>query len=58
MSNLILIAKIKKTGETIEVYKLRDGRYNKFLGDSISVSKLEAGEHMKTFDSSELEIIK
>lgn len=56
MSNEILKAKVKKTGETIEVYKLKDGRYNIFLGDKISLEKIEAKEHMKTFDESELEI--
>lgn len=67
MSNNIMKAKVKKIGlnqyrvgvdeEIIEVYKLKDGRYNVFLGDKISAAAVEKGEHMKTYSESELEFI-
>lgn len=59
MSNPILKAKIKKTGEVIQVYRLSQGSgYNIFLGDRISITAVENGEHMKTFEPHEIEISK
>lgn len=55
MSNKILTVKVKKDGRTIQVYKLRDGRYSIFLGDKLTVEKLETGEHQETFNENELQ---
>lgn len=55
MSNKILTVKVKKDGRTIEVYKLKDGRYSIFLGDKLTVEKLETGEHQETFNENELQ---
>lgn len=57
MTNKILKAKVKKDGRVIEVYKLRDGRYNIFLGDKISLDKITKSEHTETFSADELEFI-
>lgn len=58
MSNEVLKATVKATGKKIQVYKLRDGRYNRFLGDSLSIDKLEGKEHLETFEEKELEFKK
>lgn len=58
MSNEVLKATVKATGKKIQVYKLRDGRYNRFLGDSLSIEKLEDKEHLETFEGKELEFKK
>lgn len=57
MSNPILKAKVKKDGREIQVYKLTDGRYNRFLGDSISEEKVVKKEHEETFNADQLEFI-
>jgi len=56
MSNTVK-AKVKKDGRIIEVYKLNDGRYNIFLGDKISLEKVNRQEHTETFNADELEIL-
>lgn len=58
MSNEVLKATVKATGKKIQVYKLRDGRYNRFLGDSLSIEKLDNQEHLQTFEEKELEFKK
>ncbi len=50
-------AKVKKDERIIEVYKLNDGRYNIFLGDKISMEKVNRQEHVETFNADELEIL-
>lgn len=54
MSNKVLKAKVKKDGRIVNVYKLKDGRYNIFLGDSISFEKIERNEHEEIFEENEL----
>lgn len=59
MNNPVLKAKIKKTGEVIEVYRLNPGTaYNIFLGDKISITAVANEEHKKTFEPDEIEIIR
>lgn len=57
MSNETLKAKVKKTGEIIRVYKLKDGRYHIFQGEKLSLEKIYKGEHVQIFNESELEFI-
>lgn len=40
MSSNTINAKVKKDGRIIKVYKLNDCRYNIFLGDKISIEKV------------------
>jgi len=56
MSNTVK-AKVKKDGRIIEVYKLNDGRYNIFLGDKISIEKVNRQEHTEVFNADELEFL-
>jgi hypothetical protein len=56
MNTDIFKAIVKATGKEIQVYKLKDGRYNRFLGDTLSIEKLDAKEHLQTFDASDLEV--
>ena len=58
MNNKILKARVKKTGEVIEVYKLNDGRFNRYMGEKISVSKIDQEEHKQIFTEDQLEIPK
>lgn len=45
-----------KDGRKIKVYKLKNesGRYNIYLGDSITIEKVSKQEHTETFDEKEL----
>ncbi len=54
MEKNVLKATVKKDGRKVTVYKLKDGRYNIFLGESISLSKVENKEHSETFEENEL----
>lgn len=44
-----LKAKVKSTGEQIEVYKLKSGGYCSFLGDKLTLSAVEQGNHQRVF---------
>ena len=56
MNNNVFEATVKKDGRKIKVYKLSNGKYNIFLGEELSMSKVEKKEHMETFDANELTI--
>jgi hypothetical protein len=57
MSNPAVKAFVKSTGKMIQVYRLNSGGYNRFLGENISVTSLDAKEHLQKFTDEELEII-
>jgi len=50
----ILNAKVRSTGETIQVFKLKDGRYNIYLGENITLEKIDNKEHMRVFEKDDL----
>ena len=45
---------VKADGRKIQVYKLKDGRYNIYLGENISLDRINRGEHNETFNANEL----
>jgi len=54
-------AKVKATGEEIEVYKLKQPADNKrwciLLGDKLTVASLDANKHQQTFTDDELQFL-
>lgn len=56
MSNEVIKTKVKATGELVDVYKLKSGGYQIFLGDKISVAKITEGEHNRSFTHDELDL--
>lgn len=59
----IRTAIVNATMEKIQVYKLKQGHptaehiWNRYLGDNITLSKVEQGQHIQTYTSKELEFI-
>lgn len=57
MDNKVLKVKVKATNQVIAVYKLSDGRYNRYMGDNLSMENIKRDEHTQTFTKEELEIL-
>jgi hypothetical protein len=57
MDNKVLKVKVKATNQVIAVYKLNDGRYNRYIGDNLSMENIKRDEHTQTFTKEELEIL-
>lgn len=57
MNNPVLKVKVRATNQVIEVYKLSDGRYNRYLGDGLSMEVIKQDQHIQTFTKEELDFI-
>lgn len=57
MDNKVLKVKVKATNQVIAVYKLADGRYNRYMGDELSMESINRNEHTQTFTKEELELL-
>lgn len=54
MQNEVKSATVKADGRKVNVYKLKSGKYNIFLGDDISLAKVTNQEHTEQFEETEL----